>query len=136
MTSINGADIFTREKLDAIFPADRADTFFDALYGDASEGAYDISLEYKGIKEDQLLFEFHLKQRPGKCLVCNLTYGLPTVFERHPVINLDGVAHEIMNALAGAYQCDAWKVGRTKEVNRKLHILPISFFLSPKTVTA
>ena len=136
MISINGADIFTREKLDTIFPADRANNFFDALYGDASEGAYDISLEYKGIKEDQLLFEFHLKQRPGKCLACNLTYGLPTVFERHPVINLDGVAQEIINALPGAYQCDAWKVGRTKEVNRQLHILPISFFLSAKTVMA
>lgn len=136
MTSINDADIFTREKLDTIFPADRTNNFFDALYGDAEDGAYDISLEYKGMEEDRLLFEFHLKQRPGKCLACNLTYGLPKVFERHPIINLSGIAEEIVKALAGAYECETWQVGQTREVSRELHVLPIAFHLNPKSVTA
>ncbi|MBF0200987.1 MAG: pancreas/duodenum homeobox protein 1 [Desulfamplus sp.] len=127
MTLIDFKDIFTREKLDEIFPPGRSDSFFDALYGDASEGAYDISLEYEGAEEGKLLFEFHLKQRPGKCLACNLTYGLPTVFERHPIINLDGVARDIEHSLDGKYKCKGWKVGLTREKSRLLHVVPVSF---------
>lgn len=129
MTLIEGAAIFTRERLDEIFPSDRADNFFEALYGDASEGAYDISLEYKGMEEDKILFEFHLKQRAGKCLACNLTYGLPTVFERHPIINLNGIAKSIEQALEGKHSCNNWKVGTTQEKSRQLHVLPISFHI-------
>jgi len=77
--------IFTQDVLKKLFPEDRADQFFDALFGDAEEGAYDISLEFKGQSQNKLEFEFHLKQRPGKCLACNLTYGLPQVFSRHGV---------------------------------------------------
>ncbi|MGD9732474.1 MAG: pancreas/duodenum homeobox protein 1 [Desulfamplus sp.] len=127
MTLVNGSEIFTRERLDEIFPSDRADNFFEALYGEASEGAYDISLVFKGIEKNQLLFEFHLKQRPGKCLACNLTYGLPTVFERHPIINIKGIAKNIDTLLDGKFSCTGWRVGTTKEKNRQLHVLPISF---------
>jgi len=127
MTLIEGSDIFTRERLDQIFPSDRADNFFDALYGDASEGAYDITLEFKGVEKNRLLFEFQLKQRPGKCLACNLTYGLPTVFERHPIINIKGIAKSIDTLLDGKLSCTSWQVGTTKEKSRNLHVLPISF---------
>lgn len=127
MTLIEVSDIFTRMKLDEIFPPDRADNFFEALYGDASEGAYDITLEFKGVEKNQLLFEFHLKQRPGKCLACNLTYGLPTVFERHPIINLNGIAKSIDNLMDGKFSCKGWRVGTTQEKNRQLHVLPITF---------
>lgn len=127
LENIDGANIFTREVLDEIFPSNRADNFFEALYGDASEGAYDISLEFKGVEKNKLLFEFQLKQRAGKCLACNLTYGLPTVFERHPIINLKGLAKNIENILNGEFSCASWQVGTTQEKSRKLHVLPISF---------
>jgi len=81
-------DIFTRDVLNKLFPAERADSFFDALYGDAGEGAYDISLNFKTHQENRLEFELHLTQRPGKCITCSLTYGLPEVFKRHPIISV------------------------------------------------
>ena len=87
--------LFTHEVLKKLFPKDRADQFFDALYGDRTDGAYDISLEFKGHNQNELQFEFHLKQRPGKCLACNLTFGLPRIFSSHPIININGLVHDI-----------------------------------------
>ena len=88
MNTINFHRLFTQERLEELFPKDRADSFFEALYGDASDGAYDINLDFKESNENKLLFEFQLNQRAGKCLACNVTYGLPSVFTRHPVINI------------------------------------------------
>ncbi|MBI9088775.1 MAG: pancreas/duodenum homeobox protein 1 [Desulfobacterium sp.] len=130
MNMTDAIDLFTKEKLDQIFPANRADTFFEALYGDVSEGAYDISLEFSRIENDTLIFEFHLKQRPGKCLACNLTHGLPLVFSRHPVINLDGLIKEINTLLNGKATCTGWDVKQTKEINRTLHLLPVAFHIT------
>jgi len=119
------AQIFTRETLDALFPPERSDDFFDALYGDAAEGAYDIRLVFRAVESNTLHFTFELHQRPGKCLACNLTYGLPQVFTRHPRINLKGLA-EALGALVG------WKaeelhfqLGRTEEFSPKLHLIPL-----------
>ncbi len=123
------SEIFTREKLDMIFPKDRADSFFDALFGDPSEGSYDISLEFKKQTEGRLEFEFHLTQRPGKCLACNLTYGLPTVFSRHPVINVKGVVEEIARLTEGDVQNSKWQLGSTREMSRKLHVIPLTVFV-------
>ena len=122
-------NIFNEDAVDTLFPKDRADNFFDALYGDASEGAYDISLKYDGYGKDALYFEFHLKERPGKCLACNLTYGLPQVFSRHPVINVKGVVQAIDQLLEGKARCGEWRLGRTHEVSRKLHIVPLAIKL-------
>ena len=85
-------EIFTDDVLRELFPAQRADDFFEALFGDASEGAYDISLVFTGCNEQSntLHFNLDLHERPGCCLACNLTYGLPEVFSRHPVINISG----------------------------------------------
>jgi len=130
MTPVEASELFTKNRLEELFPATTADNFFEALYGDADEGAYDISLEYAGINNNTLGFEFHLKQRPGKCLACNLTYGLPTVFSRHPIINLDGIAKKINHLLGEQDTCVGWQVGNTKEINRELHVLPISFQLT------
>ncbi len=120
-------DTFTAETLEKIFPRDRADRFFDALYGDAKEGAYDISLDYKGHIPDrkELMFEFRLKQRPGKCLACNLTYGLPQVFSRHPIINIRGLVQEIDRLLNGRGKCADWRVGTTREISHALHAVPL-----------
>lgn len=88
--------LFPQHVLDEIFPSDRADRFFEALLGDASEGAYDIMLTYAGETDDRIDFEFQLKQRPGRCLACNLTYGLPEVFKRHPIIDIAGVVRSTL----------------------------------------
>jgi hypothetical protein len=123
------ARIFTPEKLAGLFPADRSNEFFDALFGDASEGAYDIELNYKGANGDFMEFEFLLKQRPGKCLACNLTYGLPQVFSRHPVINVKKLASDLASE-AGLKGDAEWKLGTTKEISRSLHIIPLRIKLN------
>ena len=58
--------IFRQRILDEIFPSSRADRFFAALFGDASEGAYDISLAYAGEKEDQIRFRISAQTAPRK----------------------------------------------------------------------
>jgi hypothetical protein len=129
MATNNYSEIFTPDVLEQIFPENRSDNFFDALYGDPAEGSYDICLEFKGQSQDRLHFEFHLKERPGKCLACNVTYGLPQVFSRHPIINVKGVVQEIDNLLDGHAKCGEWQLGRTREVSRKLHIVPLTINL-------
>ena len=117
--------VFGRDVLQALFPAERADRFFDALFGDAAEGAYDIRLRFSGASGDRLEFEFHLIQRPGKCIDCSLTYGLPQVFARHPVIDIKGLVQDVGRLLTGAATCTGWRLGRTREVNSGLHIIPL-----------
>lgn len=117
--------IFSQDKLDALFPPDRANQFFDALFGDTEEGAYDIRLAFNSLNADQLIFDFELHQRPGKCLACNLTYGLPQVFERHPIINTGGVVEELCAMINGEGKCAGWKLGKSKEMSRELHVVPL-----------
>ena len=124
------SDVFTTEALEKIFPHDRADAFFEALYGDAKDGAYDIRLAFNRAEENTLHFDFLLSQRPGRCLACNLTHGLPIVFERHPIINLNGIARQIEALLENGTTCTGWKVGHTQEHSRQLHTLPVQFTLS------
>ena len=121
-------DVFTDEALVSIFPADRADQFFEALFGDADEGSYDIALAYGGAQGDTLSFEMRLTQRPGKCLACNLTYGLPQVFTRHPIINIQGVADAVAQAV-GRTSAD-WKLGATREISAGLHVIPLAVTLA------
>lgn len=118
--------IFSQLLLEEIFPNDRTDRFFDALYGDASEGAYDIALVYTGETADQIHFEFQLKQRPGRCLACNLTYGLPDVFKRHPIIDLKGIVGQICDRIAPGRRCKSWALGRTDERSASMHVLPLT----------
>lgn len=120
----NYSELFGKEKLDNIFPADRADDFFEALFGDAEEGSYDIELAFVGEDGSDLNFEFQLKQRPGRCLACNLTYGLPQVFSRHPVINVKGIAEEVAKTAGKEAPAD-WKLGATKERSRQMHTIPL-----------
>ena len=117
--------LFSSQNALHLFPADRTNQFFDALLGDAQEGAYDIRLAYERCTADQLLFHFKLHQRPGKCLACHLTYGLPAVFERHPVINIQGLVDQLDRLMNGAARCAGWKLGATQEVTPQLHIVPL-----------
>ncbi len=118
--------IFTQETLCKIFPENRADDFFEAMYGDINDGAYDIVLEFRIGNETQLVFEFRLIQRPDKCLVCNLTYGLPNVFLKHPVININAIVADIGNLINETYKINDWKIGATLEKSRELHVIPFT----------
>jgi hypothetical protein len=119
--------IFSDEVLKGIFPDNRADQFFEALYGDRAEGAYTIGLKFHkyDLARKTLLFELELKELPGKCLACNLTYGLPEVFSRHPIINIKGIVKEIEKLLEDKIRCGAWSLGRTQPVSNKLHTIPL-----------
>lgn len=110
-------------QLDAIFPPERTDQFFEALYGGAEEGAYDIRLICKRAQPGKLELAFALHRREGKCLKCTLTYGLPEVFSRHPVINAQKIAEEAAKA-AGIAGPVSWKMGETQEINDDLQLVP------------
>ena len=129
MTDDRYADIFTKDVLDTLFPPNRADAFFEALYGDAEDGAYDIHFTFSGYGDKGLRFEFHLDQRAGKCLACNLTYGLPEVFRRHPIININGLVQNIENHLDGTAKCVEWQIGPTHEISLQRHVIPLSIQL-------
>jgi hypothetical protein len=124
-------NLFTSEKLDDLLPADRADDFFEALYGDIDEGAYDIRLHFDSYSAEKniLNFELQLTERPGKCLACNLTYGLPEVFARHPLINIKGMVEKIETMLGGQAKCLDWQLGSTKTTAETLHTIPLTIYL-------
>ena len=125
MTAGSLNQLFSPEMINGIFPENLSDQFFDALYGDSSEGAYDIELIFKEQKDDLLFFEFHLIQRAGKCMRCSLTYGLPKVFSRHPIIDVKGLVRKIDAQLDGQGKCVDWKLGRTIEISDDLHVIPL-----------
>ena len=117
--------LFSQETMDAIFPPERSNQFFDALLGDPDEGAYDIRLAFKKAQNNQLHFNLELHQRPGRCLACNLTYGLPKVFERHPIININGLVEQINALMNGHGRCAGWALGKSQEITRQLHAVPL-----------
>ncbi len=117
--------VFSPEWLVANFPQKRTDDFFEALFGEAEEGAYDIALAFVKSKGCQYEFAFELHQRPGKCLVCNLTYGLPQVFARHPIINVKGLVANIAEALGKDTLKAKWELQNTQEINKRQHNIPL-----------
>jgi hypothetical protein len=135
MPATSNRTLFSQHVLNEIFPPERADRFFDALLGDASAGAYDITLAFTGEADDRIDFEFQLKQRPGRCLACNLTHGLPEVFMRHPVIDIAGVIRQIDSRISNGKRCGNWTLGRTREVSRVMHIMPLTVSLTPREPT-
>ncbi|MFO8085719.1 MAG: pancreas/duodenum homeobox protein 1 [Desulfobacterales bacterium] len=124
--------VFTKELLTEFFPKNKSDLFFEMLYGDADEGAYDIELSYGGYQPGELKFNFGLKRRVGKCLACNLTYGLPQVFLRHPVMNMEGLMEKFKKAMDGSADISRWEMGRTEEISRDLHIISLKVFIKEK----
>ena len=116
--------VLTQGVLDNLLPLDKSDAFFEALYGEAEEGAYDIKLSLHNITDDVVYLVFELHQRPGKCLVCSLTYGLPQVFQRHPLINTAGIAKSVATILGWDEQTITWELGRTEEHSALLHTIP------------
>jgi len=128
---MNFTELFSDKRLLEIFPAERTDSFFEALFGDSQEGSFDINLKFArhDSVHNSLHFELQLKQRPGKCLACNLTYGLPEVFTRHPVININGLVKGINNLLEDGTQCSNWSLGNTQVIANDLHIIPLTVLL-------
>lgn len=123
------ADIFTSDTLTQLFPRERTNEFFDALFGDASEGAYDIALGYRSSDPNTLVMELELHERPGCCLACNLTHGLPQVFSRHPIINVAGLVERIDALLGENISCKDWALGYTEQRGRSLHVIPLKISL-------
>jgi hypothetical protein len=121
--------LFSAKALLEIFPKERANDFFEALFGDAEEGAYDIQLAYVGSDGKTISMELQLFERPGRCLACNLTQGLPTVFSRHPVINIAGIVRDIDKLLAGQARCVDWSLGYTKQKSKSVHAIPLTIIL-------
>jgi hypothetical protein len=121
--------LFSTKNLQEIFPPERTNAFFEALFGDAEEGAYDIRLAYLGSDGRTISMELQLLERPGHCLACNLTQGLPTVFSRHPVINIAGIVKEVDKLLAGQARCIDWSLGYTRQNSRSIHSIPLTITL-------
>jgi len=119
------AQVFTQDYLDTLLPGETSDRFFEALYGDISDGAYDISLEFIAANDQRIVLAFNLTQRPGKCLVCSVTYGLPNVFSRHPLINIKGMVKKIEEK---GFKVKNWQLGATEENSALLHVIP--FYLA------
>lgn len=120
--------IYTDEWCRAVFPPERTNEFFEALFGDADEGAYDIEFAFAAREGDRLDFNFNLHRRGAQCLACNLTSGLPKVFERHPIINSAGLAQAAADAASRSVK--EWKIGPTREISKALHRVPFYVWLA------
>lgn len=121
MDQNNLKETISQEFIDTLMPPEKSDQFFEALYGDASEGAYDIRLSPVSFSDHRIVLAFNLHQRPGKCLVCSLTYGLPKVFSRHPLINIKGMVEQMIQK---GVPVKKWQLGDTQEHSHALHIIP------------
>jgi hypothetical protein len=76
-----------------------------------------------------LSFELQLHERPEKCLACNLTYGLPEVFSRHPLLNIKGMVEKIESLLGEETKCISWELGTTQTPASNMHIIPLTIRL-------
>ena len=115
----------TQEQLDALFPPERSDAFFEGIYGDAEEGAYTIRLRMDSEGADTMALSFVLHRRPGKCLACQLTHGLPYVFRRHPVIDAAGVAKTLAELAGWPADTVQWEIGETLQQSKDEHLIPL-----------
>ncbi len=110
--------------LDNLFPEGKTDEFFEALFGDAEDGAYDIKLALAEQSADKIIIHYQLHGRPNKCLACNLTSGLPHVFTRHPIIASAKTAEAIAKE-AGFNEFD-YAIGTTNQLSDALHLIPLT----------
>lgn len=119
--------LIKEDKLNELFPPGKDNEFFEAFYGGSEDGAFDIMLYFENYnpKNSELFFEFRLKERPGKCMACNLTYGLPSVFEKSPVINLKGIISGIDAMLKPHYEIQEYNLGKTTPKAPKVNAIPL-----------
>lgn len=119
------AALFSTDTCAELMPANTADQFFEALFGDAEEGSYDLELKYRNSDSAALYFDILLHERAGHCLTCNLTYGLPEVFSRHPVININSIAEKVNDIIGDLGETGEWRLGATTQQNQSLHSIPL-----------
>lgn len=136
MSTDDFAAILTPATLRELFPAERANDFFDALFGDADEGAYDIELAYRSADAKRMVIDLLLHERPGRCLACNLTHGLPQVFSRHPIIDIAGLVTSIDSLLGSSVHCKDWSLGHTEQRTRSTHAIPLTITLDTEKIEA
>ncbi len=129
MNNDNFALLFDEKVCAELLPPGKADEFFEALLGDASEGSYDIELVYDGSDGSNLQFNLLLHERPGHCLACNLTQGLPQVFSRHPVIDISGMVEQVNILLGNRARATGWHLGSTEQRSSSLHLIPLNISL-------
>ncbi len=129
MTSDPFAPLFTQETCATLLPATTADAFFEALFGDAGDGSYDLELRYVGSDRSSLHFDILLQERPGHCLACNLTYGLPQVFTRHPVINIKGIVEKVNSLLQEKGKTGDWRLAATRQLSQSTHAIGLTIDL-------
>ena len=130
MTTDTMTTVLTKENLENIFPKERTHDFFEALFGDANEGSYDIELAFREYTGNTLIMDLLLHERPNCCLACNLTQGLPQVFARHPIINITSIVRELDALLGDKYQCGDWSLGHTEQYSNSLHAIPIKIAIN------
>jgi hypothetical protein len=94
-------DIFTKVVLDELLPPNLSDDFFEALYGDASEGAYNISLSFNSYDAEQ----------------------------KHPLINMQGIVENIVKLLDADVKLIDWKLGHTETPAAQTHVIPLKIQL-------
>jgi hypothetical protein len=123
-------DLFSTEVCAELMPSEKTNEFFEALFGDASEGSYDIELQYSGSSGNRVQFDFLLHERPGHCLACNLTQGLPQVFSRHPLINVEGIVKRIDEIIGDRAGVSTWSLGATQQRSNSLHAIPLTIELA------
>ncbi len=123
--------LITDKFLKGLFPPERADEFFEALYGGAETGAFDIALKYKGFNEPEgiLFLEFILTERPGKCMACSLTQGLPPVFQRHPLIDIKNIVKKIDERISD-WTVEDWSIGSTTTQSSNKNSIPLMLKLT------
>lgn len=119
------APLFSAATCAELMPADTADQFFEALFGDAEEGSFDLELKYRRSDGAALYFDILLHERPGHCLACNLTYGLPEVFSRHPLININSITEKVNDIIGDLGETGGWRLGATTQQNQSLHSIPL-----------
>ncbi len=118
--------MLSEEKVKGLLPRERIEAFFEAFYF-GEEPAYDLELGLGHFDPERkiLRLELRLKARPGRCLACNLTWGLPEVFKRHPALDLAGVVSRLEALLPEGSKVVDWDLGPTEEVNEDLHLVPL-----------
>ncbi|HFC98410.1 MAG TPA: pancreas/duodenum homeobox protein 1 [Thermosulfurimonas dismutans] len=118
--------MFSEEQIKTLLPREKIEAFFEAFYF-GEEPAYDLELGLGHFDPEQRLvrLELRLKARPGRCLACNLTWGLPEVFKRHPALDLQGVVGRLEGLLPDGWKVRDWTLGTTEEIDEELHVIPL-----------
>jgi hypothetical protein len=130
MSSENFDQLFDQPACAKMLPPEKTNDFFEALFGDASEGSYDIELTYEGSNGKHLQFNIELHERHGHCLACNLTQGLPQVFSRHPVIDITGIVEQVNAVLGDKAHTGNWQLGSTQQRSQSIHVIPLTIELT------